>query len=307
MNKDLYNDITKGKELIVRKKAAGFIEKAFRYFNHDFRHDIFKKIIYGELECNTPLEEKLKNFYDGYMYLLSNHKSPLSSKILNRFFYILFGKEVSISLVLKLVGLNFELSAIGGIDYVIDFHINAYQEMFIFCEEERFIISLMFFNYSLLKINIPIIHFGNQKLVNYEKKQKEYLKGEKQGMMEFVLKTLQTFKFQDKSYYKNLKHLTTLDICMKIKNDQVMLETKYHLKNVYLFGSFAKNNARIDSDIDLLLVFQDDITVERKGKIIEFLSEYYFNVFGRFIDIIYINRYLDDDFLRELNLVEKIF
>ena len=78
MNKDIYKEMTSGKELIVRKKVASFIEKTFRYFKYDFRHDVFKGIVYSELECNTPLEEKLKNYFDAYVYLLSNHKSPLT-------------------------------------------------------------------------------------------------------------------------------------------------------------------------------------------------------------------------------------
>ena len=74
MNDELIRKITLGKEMIVRKKVAALIEKSFRYFNYDFRHDIFKQIIYGEIEFSTPLEEKLKSFYDGYMYLLNNYK-----------------------------------------------------------------------------------------------------------------------------------------------------------------------------------------------------------------------------------------
>ena len=39
--------ITIGDELIVRKKVARFIEKYFRFLGHDFRHDLFKQIVYS--------------------------------------------------------------------------------------------------------------------------------------------------------------------------------------------------------------------------------------------------------------------
>ena len=302
MNKD----ITNGKELIVRKKAASFIEKMFRYFNYDFRHDVYKKIVCSETGYATPLEEKLKNYYDAYIYLLNNHKSPLSRTVLSKFFYLLYGKEVNQSMLLKLVNLNFELYQLGGLEYVIEFHIGAYKIIEMLDEEDRFIISLMFFNYSLLKINVPIIHFVYPKLIEYEKVKKEYLSGDKKGMFNFILDILVNFKFQDKSYYKKLRRLSALEICKRIKEDQTMLETKYHIKNVYLFGSFAKNLERIDSDIDLLLVFHNGITSEMKRQSIDKLSEYYFDVFDRFIDIIHINSYIDDEFLRELNGIEKI-
>ena len=69
-------------ELIVRKKVSAFVEKQFRYFNYFFDHDEYKKVTYGEKEFRNPLEEKLKNYYDAYMYLLTNAKNPLSKSIL---------------------------------------------------------------------------------------------------------------------------------------------------------------------------------------------------------------------------------
>ncbi len=45
----------KNKELVVRKQMAGFLEKLFRHAGYDFRHDLFKNVVYGEKEHNTPL------------------------------------------------------------------------------------------------------------------------------------------------------------------------------------------------------------------------------------------------------------
>ena len=70
----------KGKEIIVRKRIAGFIEKLFKAYNYDFHHDRFKKVVYGEDACNCLLEEKFKSYYDGYWFLLSNSKNSLSNE-----------------------------------------------------------------------------------------------------------------------------------------------------------------------------------------------------------------------------------
>ena len=73
-------ELTKNKRIFVRKKISNFLEKALRYCGYDFNHDVFKKIIYSEDEYKTPVEEKIKNTYDAYIYLLSNDKNMISKR-----------------------------------------------------------------------------------------------------------------------------------------------------------------------------------------------------------------------------------
>ena len=58
--------LTRNKRIIVRKKIANFLEKVFRYCGYDFDHDVFKKVIYSEDAYKTPVEAKIKNYYDAY-------------------------------------------------------------------------------------------------------------------------------------------------------------------------------------------------------------------------------------------------
>ena len=90
------------KELFVRKKIASFIEKIIRYFGNDVRHDIFKAVVYGEIGAATKSEEILKNYYDAYMYLLSNCKMVLSQDLLRKFFYILKGEGIDKGIIVYL-------------------------------------------------------------------------------------------------------------------------------------------------------------------------------------------------------------
>ena len=65
---------SEGKELLVRKRIALFLEKILRFLGYDFRHDIYKGITYFEMATETEFEEKIKNLYDGFIYLLHNNK-----------------------------------------------------------------------------------------------------------------------------------------------------------------------------------------------------------------------------------------
>ena len=76
---------------------------------------------------------------------------------------------------------------------------------------------------------------------------------------------------------------------------------------MFLFGSFAKGVSRIDSDIDLLFTFNQDKTSIEKENTINFLKEYYFNKFKRFIDFSEISDYLSDEFIKKINVIKTIF
>lgn len=64
--------------------------------------------------------------------------------------------------------------------------------------------------------------------------------------------------------------------------------------------------ARIDSDIDLLIIFDEGNSYEIKKKIIDELNEYYKNVFHRFIDIGQLSSLVSDSFIKESNKLIKI-
>ena len=107
---------------------------------------------------------------------------------------------------------------------------------------------------------------------------------------------------------KNLLHIKK---CMAIiKNvfiaDKEKLIEKYHVKNIYLFGSFAKEIERLDSDIDLLVRFNEGNSYERKKEIMEYLNSNYTNVFKRFIDFGEISDEINDGFILENNKLIKI-
>lgn len=73
-----------------------------------------------------------------------------------------------------------------------------------------------------------------------------------------------------------------------------------------MFGSFAKEIERLDSDIDLLVRFNEGNSYERKKEIMEYLNSNYTNVFKRFIDFGEISDEINDGFILENNKLIKI-
>ena len=300
-------ELTKNKELIVRKKMSHFLEKLLRFYGKDIRHDLYKGIIYSEEQVRTEEEWKIKNFYDGLNYLLNNHMNPLSKELLKKFFYILYGKEFDELLLLRLCSKFFYLYESPALEKAIEYHLYVYEELKDFKEYERTIISLMFFNYVLVKEGIPCIHIFGRDVENYVKYRDEYFNNQKTNIYQLMYEIIKKNKFQDKSYYLNLRPIEVKKIYEVISNDKEKLQSKYRIRNMYIYGSFAKDKQRIDSDIDLVARFSLDLTYDEKKKISEELMNYYYEIFNRFVDIMEIGDYLNDEFIKEVTRIKKIF
>ncbi len=299
----MYFNIEHGTELIVRKKLTQFIEKYFRYLGYDFRHTLFKQIVYIETPIQTQLEQTLKNAYDAYFYLLSNNQNIFSSSLLKKFFYILKEEELSADLITRLTDLFFKTCVENSLENSIIFSHKVFQTMVELDSEYRFLISLMFLNFSLVKVGIPALVFNETVLKELSEL---YILNSSNNLVFYITKFILESKKQDKSYYQNLKRLTFKEIFETFLNDKLLL-TQFGVKHLYIFGSFAQGTERLDSDIDLLAEFSLDITKESKQKFKETIKQIYFDKFKRFVDLIEVGPYLSENLLKEINNCAKVF
>lgn len=299
-------DITKyaNKELFVRKKIASFIEKILRYFGNDIRHDTFKAVVYGEACAMTESEEIVKNYYDAYVYLLNNSKMVLSRDLLRKFFYIFGGVIADEALLTRISSTAFHTMNTPLIKKLVDMPIYIYKELADRPECERTMISLMFFNYYLVREGIPTIPFFKSDVREYislrERENTEALE-------KFIFKIIENAKFQDKDYYENLKELDIVDIQKALLSEKDVLTNNYGIQHAYVYGSFTKGTARIDSDIDILFFFSCNLTYHEKNEIIELLSEHYFKAFNRYVDIQESGAYINNSLIKEISKYTMIF
>mgnify|MGYP003293112366 CR=1 FL=1 len=298
---------SKDKELLVRKRINLFLEKVLRFLGYDFRHDIYKGITCFEIAVDTEFEEKIKNYYDAFIYLLNNNKNPLTISRLKKFFYILYGIEFEETLLIRLTSKLFHINELSLIEKTIEYHLYVYSQLSFLHENDRTIISLMFINYILTNNDIPCVHFLRADLIKYMKCREEYFNGNPEKMFELIYFVLKKAKFQDKSFYKKLVPLDKKDIYEKIISDKDLLINSYHINNVYLFGSYSKNTERIDSDIDILVTFSSELLVEEKKELMNKLKEHYTDFFKRYVDVHELNKYLSDVEINEFSKIKKIY
>ena len=296
--------LVKGKELIVRKRIVSFLEKIFKYLGYEFRHDNYKSVAYGEMCFLTPLEERAKNYIDAFNYLLSNKNNALTSKILSKFIYIIKQEEIDEDILKRISSYYFYLDNSDELDKALKLNLFVYRELDFMNHEERLVISLMMFNYCLVQNNIPCIHIVMKDLKEYER-----LRDEKsyKALYSFLYEVIKNNKFQDVSYYENLRPLSLAKLKRKILKDKDMLINKYSVKSIYIFGSFCKGLERIDSDIDMALRLSLDLEEQEKEQILKELKEYFYKKFKRFVDIHELMDIVHEDFIEAAANIIKIY
>lgn len=299
-------ELTQNKRILVRKRIANFLEKALRYCGYDFDHDVYKKIIYSEEEYRTPVEEKIKSAYDAYIYLLSNDKNRISRSLWKKFYYIYAEVELEQFKVMKLSTKYFHLNHLSPIEQAIEYHLYVYQELKELKEEDRLMISLMVFNYILVKNQIPCVQIYLRDFKEYEKAREEFFKGKKIPMLEYTIGLIKKNPSMEKSYYKNLIPVTLTDIIEYVEKNKEKIKTKFQIKGLWIHGSIAKRIERMDSDIDFFIEMSLDLLQEEKLALIEELRQVFFERFKRMVDMHEIVEYLEDDIIKEIRTTKRL-
>lgn len=77
--------------------------------------------------------------------------------------------------------------------------------------------------------------------------------------------------------------LQSEDILNVLRKQKNFLQQKFFVKSIALFGSFARNEAKENSDIDFLVEFDAplEIYIENRNAVIEYLQK----TFNREVDI----------------------
>ena len=300
-------EIVKDKELVVHKRIVAIIEKVLRAYDLDFNHDRFKQIIYDECEFNTNLEYSIKRYYDGFIFLVNNRKTAILASFLKRFYYLTTNKNFEDNAALNLASKYFYLSGHTALEKAIIFHIEFYKSMKDLEEYERTLLSIMILNYILVKNDIPLIHMARKDVIKYIQYRDLYINDDVTELNTFIRGMVEKNKYQDRSFYKKLKKITLYDIEEKILLNKERIQKEFKIDRMIVFGSFFKGDYRTDSDIDILVIFEDNLTYQDKVKNILNLKEYLFKLFNRYIDVHEVFYLLLDSFLMETNKAKIIF
>lgn len=198
-----------GKEkymLVVRKHVASFIEKILRCQGLDFRHDIFKQVVYGEIPYKTAFEEKWKCYYDSFMYLALNINNPFSKSLLIRFMSLLnitINEDDLDSIISNAYYLDNEFN----IKNLTSFYVEVNKILKELSESDQMLIAWILMNFFLIRHNIPAIRITFLDFNEYKEAFSLYLENP-QALEDFIISLLERSKVQTIKFNDELKPLS---------------------------------------------------------------------------------------------------
>ncbi len=92
---------------------------------------------------------------------------------------------------------------------------------------------------------------------------------------------------------------TKKEILAFLQANQTLLKEKYHVSKIGLFGSFARDEATIESDVDIIIELEN---VENVYDVKSSLREYLSQAFGRSVDLArekYLKPYAKEQILKD--------
>ena len=210
-----------------------------------------KKVAYGE---EVAIEDYEKEAYDTY----------------NMFTYLLDTKCVN-----KLINnLNIDEKIID-VDDIVKSSFNLYKSNL------EIVKIFMIMNYLLLQNHLPII--------NQYKKLNEFnylfQLNDEEKFYDLINSMLIKIDTLDKNFYEVTRKTNKELIISFILDNKNVIKEKGHISSILLFGSYASELVRYDSDIDLLVFTNDDLTFDEKEEGIRFVKKIIEDRFNRIVDI----------------------
>lgn len=252
-----------------------------------------KEIILNKRQALTNAERELKSISNSLIYLTSNVSSEIAVPLIKESYYLLTHKQLNKDKASKIVSKYYE---------------------YIDCDLEELIINLLeelnvSIHYSKIQYALLLIYFL------FLKKRKEVVVITK-NMKPLILQMLKDKGklmellrlFKNSSIENNgIKRLDKNEVLDYFSRNRRELKLRYPIKRLYLFGSYADGMNNENSDLDLLVIFNDEVTGVESLSLKNSLTEYLKNQLKTHVDIIQFQYAMDYMDIMSLNKILTIY
>lgn len=251
-----------------------------KLFDEIMDYEEYKEVVYNNKTTTYKYFKYLNNIKKCLTFLINKAPIEITIETINNLYALLFNKDLKEEQIFTLKGIEKEKDYLKLMN-------NFMQVLKENNDYERYSYAFVIINYLLMidkqKIYRYNIHFFKKmysiitKTLDYELLIKEINLIVEKGL------TL------DVEYYENLQELSSKDIEKILLDNKEQIANKFQIKHLYMFGSFDKNKQRIDSDIDLLVVFKNNMTYEEKIINVQKFKDYILETFKRYGDLMEFN------------------
>lgn len=251
-----------------------FVEFTSRLVGYGLPHERFKRIILDDFKAESREEKAVKQFANAYLYILNNIHQSVTNELLQESYYLLTHEQ-----------LDKEISKQILETYYIHYDENSHYVAMMIHFKILELVRIRSIEFAFMISNLIMLKKGRYPLIPYEYMYEIYKKTIQDKNKDKLMVLFSEIEAISKPY-ENHSNLSKEEIIVKIRESRQYLIKNYHIKKLYLYGSYAKEKVTTQSDLDLLVIFDKEKLPLEKGMVIKNLTDYLENKIKIHLDIL---------------------
>ena len=277
------------------KEIPSFITTISNHLGYQIQILQVKDMFSLNYEVYSQEEEKVKDYLDTYFFLLNNSCNAVNERIIKKSLFLLTNKRVNKEKVEKILTNFYSIEEEINISKIIKLSFET--SNLVKNKKDKYIYFLMLINYLLLHYNFKAIKYFSDDFSTLDEVINKYKDNEKELLETYITLKEAMSKNLDEDYYKNLRKVNLKDITSYLYENKEVLQKKYQVESLAIFGSFVKDKERLDSDIDLIVRFERFIPLLKRNRYKEEIQEMIYQKFNRFSNI-----HIESELINENNI-----
>lgn len=224
----------------------------YKIYNRKTQKVRFKDVVLDREIPNSFKEIHYKEIYDCNVFLMNNIKSNIDILIFIKSYFLLTNKRISKKNAYRLVSIYYQYK-----------DCNIVELLSFLLEEIKTIIKSKKIEYSLLLINYFFKRFENEELEIYQSmfQSLRNMFKSKENLIASLLMLKRSLSYKDQKQSIEISKEKIIDFFYLNKT---IIKSKFLIRRLFLFGSFSEGTYHSESDLDLLVIFDDSITKGEK-------------------------------------------
>lgn len=276
------------------KNVLLFAKNLCKMINSDIDYDQCKNIMLGYKTVITNNEKKAKNIYDSLNYLLNQKENNIDDSIIKKWYFLLYEQQIDNILTIKIINTIYNLNN----ETILENIENTIKEIKLLSNDN--IICLQWFYYLLYKNGYTTLLLNKNEVFFLQNE----LNSENKILKETILKLILTQQVINES---NNRKITKQEIINEILINKNIFKDFLKISHISLFGSFSKDEDTLESDIDLLISFEDVSSYSQKKNKVSLLKDILEKTLKRQIDVLEISNNVDYNTFYAIKTAIKIY
>ena len=276
------------------KNVLLFVKNLCKMINLDIDYDECKNLMLGHKTSITNNEKKVKNIYDSLNYLLAQKENNIDESIIKKWYFILYEKTVDNMLTIRIINTIYNLNN----ETIIENIENTIKEIKEFSNDN--VICLQWLYYLLYKNGYTTLLLNKNEVFSLQNELNKDNKISKETILNLILT-------QQVIYEPNIRKITKQEIIKEILINKNIFKDYLKISHISLFGSFSKDEDTLESDIDLLVSFEEVSSYSQKKSRVTLLKDILEKSLGRQIDVLEISNNIDHNTFYAIKTAIKIY